>query len=112
VYEKSKGNDEVHKELVWLLAQVKRMSDDNGGTRDHNYEEMEWRLLSHRDYNQAHFTEINEKVRRLKFGPRDVKIIIFPNEETQLRALNDSDVKAFFSQHTPMMVTLDDCSSF
>lgn len=108
-YEKSAGNEDVHKELLWLLAHVKRMSDER---KREYYEEMEWRLLFHKDYNRAHFTEVNEKVCRLKFSPADVKIIIFPSEETQRTALSNNDMKEFFSQHTPSMVTLDNCRDF
>lgn len=112
-YETSADNEEVHGELLWLQAHVKRMSD---GVRDdgyyENYEEMEWRLVYRKGYNHEDFTEVDEHVCRLKFTAGDVKIIIFPNEETQRMALSDKSIKEFFSQHTPSMVTVEDCSDF
>jgi hypothetical protein len=92
VYEKSKDYPEINKAAKWLMAHVKRMSnrkyDDSRGYEDY-YEEMEWRLVYHERYS-THFTKDAAKnVLRLKFEASDIKVIVFPDENTKQKSLND-----------------------
>jgi len=110
VYEKSKDNKEVHKSSKWIMAHVKRMS--NGKSEDY-YEEMEWRLVHDESPKHKHFTKGKGKdIFRVKFKASDIKVIIFPDEDIKKMSLNDETIGKYFSEHMPIMTTLDDCSNF
>lgn len=109
-YENSKNSEEIHRSLKWILAYVKRMSDKNG---EDYYEEMEWRLVYDESPNNKHFTKGEKKgIYRLKFKADDIKVIIFPDEKTKQMSLDDKTIKKFFSKHTPIMATLENCGNF
>jgi hypothetical protein len=108
VYEKSNDNAEIHRSSKWIMAHVKRMS--NGKDEDY-YEEMEWRLVY--DERSTHFTNGEAKnVRRLQFEASDIKVIIFPDENTKQQSLSDNVIRDYFSKHLPIMATLEDCRNF
>jgi len=119
-YERSNNNSiemqEIHRSLKWIITHVKRMS--NGKSENHKdyedyYEEMEWRLVYDESPNSIHFTMGDTQgTRRVEFMAKDIKVIIFPDEKTKHMSLNDEAVKRFFSQHMPIMATLDDCCNF
>ena len=109
VYDKSEGNDEIHKSSKWIMTHVKRMS--NGKGEDY-YEEMEWRLVHDESPNNRHFISKCRGVYRMRFTIRDIKVIIFPDEGTKQLALKNDIVKKYISEHMPMMATLEDCDSF
>lgn len=110
VYEKTKDNEEIHKSSKWIIAHVKRMSDGNS---NNFYEEMEWRLVYDESPDNKHFLESNVKdIYRLKFTAHDIKVIIFPDEDTKKLALKDEFIINYFSEYLPIMVTLDDCHNF
>ena len=98
------------------MAHVKRMS--NGKSENHKdyedyYEEMEWRLVYDENPNSKHFKEGNtEGTYRLKFKASDIKVIIFPDKDIKLMSLKDKTINKYFSEHMPIMATLDDCSNF
>ena len=113
VHEESKDNNGIHNSVKWILAHVKLMS--NGKSEDHEdyedyYEEMEWRLLY--DEKSTHFLSYGRNVYRLKFEPNDIKVIIFPDEITKRQSLDSPSIKEYFSEHLPIMATLDECSNF
>lgn len=108
VYEKSNDNGEIHRSSKWIMAHVKRMSNEKD---DDYYEEMEWRLVY--DERSTHFTNGETKnVHRLKFEASDIKVIIFPDENTKQQSLSDNVIRDYFSKHLPIMATLDDCRNF
>ena len=108
VYEKSEGNDEIHRSSKWIMAHVKRMS--NGIGEDY-YEETEWRLVY--DENSTHFTKDESAgIHRLRFEASDIKVIIFPDEVAKQQSLGDEFVRRYFSEHLPIMATLDECGNF
>lgn len=109
VYDKSTGDDEIHKSAKWIMTYVKRMS--NGKGEDY-YEEMEWRLVHDESPKNRHFIDEGHGVYRMKFAICDVKVIIFPDEGTKQLALNNAIIKKYISEHMPMMATLEDCDSF
>jgi hypothetical protein len=108
VHQKSNDNSEIHQSAKWIMAHVKRMSNENGYDF---YEEMEWRLVY--DESSTHFTkDETEGIHRLKFEASDIKVIIFPDEVTKQQLLDDEFVRRLFSEHLPIMATLDECSNF
>ncbi len=109
VYDKSAGDDEIHKSTKWIMAHVKRMS--NGKGEDY-YEEMEWRLVHDESPKDRHFIGKGHGVYRMKFAIRDIKVIIFPDEGTKQLAMKNDIIKKYISEHMPMMATLEDCDSF
>jgi hypothetical protein len=109
VYDKSTGNDEIHKSTKWIMAHVKRMSNEKG---EDYYEEMEWRLVHDESPNNRHFIGEGQGVYRMRFAIRDIKVIIFPDEGTKQLALKNDVMKKHISKHMPMMATLEDCDSF
>jgi hypothetical protein len=110
VYENSRGNHEIRKSSKWIMAHVKRMSD--GKSQDY-YEEMEWRLIYDESTNNIHFTKGNsEGIYRLKFAADDIKVIIFPNEDTKQLSLRNEAIREYFYKYMPIMATLEDCGNF
>jgi len=109
-YDNSEDNNEIHKSLKWIMAHVKRMS--NGKDEDY-YEEMEWRLVYDESSDNKHFTEgEGSDVYRLKFAAHDIKVIIFPDENTKQLSLKDEAIRKYFSEHMPIMATLEECRNF
>jgi len=109
-YNKSKGIDEIHKPLKYVLAFTKRMVNEQG---DNHYDEMEWRIVHDENPNDLYIVkDICKDAFRFKFLESDIKVIVFPDEETKKISLNDEDIKVFFSRYTPITVTLDDCDNF
>jgi len=110
VYDKSENNKEIHRSSKWIMAHVKRMSN---GNRDDYYEEMEWRLVHDESSNNKHFTKgKGTGIHRLKFVASDIKVIIFPDEDIKQMSLKDETIRKYFSEHMPIMATLDDCCNF
>lgn len=108
VYTKSEHNAEINKSSIWIMAHVKRMSNEKN---EDYYEEMEWRLVY--DEISKHFSYVEaEKVHRLQFMARDIAIIIFPDENIKQQSLRDKFIRDYFSEHLPIMATLDDCLNF
>jgi len=109
-YGKSRGNEEIHRPLKWVLAFVKRMSNEHS---EEHYDEMEWRIVHDENPNVEYFTKDKEdSVYRFRFAAGDVKVIVFPNEETKQIAFNEETLKEFFYQHMPVLFTLEDCKNF
>ena len=108
--ENLKDHEEIHRSLKWIMAHVKRMSN---GKDENYYEEMEWRIVYDESPNNKHFTKGNGNgVHRLKFAVHDIKVIIFPDEDTKQLSLKDEAIRKYFSEHMPIMATLEDCSNF
>jgi len=116
VYENSSDHPEIHRSAKWIMAHVKRMS--NGKSEESNqfenhYEEMEWRLVYDEKSKYFQKDETEENVYRMKFDIQDVVVIIFPDEETKLLAVQTlTQPDQPFAEYLPNMVTLGDCSSF
>ncbi len=107
LFERSKEIDEIHKPAKWILTHVKRMWNEKG---EDFYEEMEWRIVHGPD--DRNIKNIGDGVHRLKFDTSDIKVIIFPNEDTKQLSLKDDYIRKYLSENMPIMVTLDDCSNF
>jgi hypothetical protein len=81
----------------------------NGKGEDY-YEEMEWRLVH--DEKSTHFVSSKSNIYRLKFAASDIKVIILPDEITKQQSLGDEFIRKYFSEHLPIMATLDECKNF
>jgi hypothetical protein len=115
-YDNSKDNEEIRISLKWIMAHIKRMSngqsEDNEDYEDY-YEEMEWRLVYDESPENKHFTKgEGNGVHRLNFAAHDIKVIIFPDEDTKQLSLKDGDIRKYFSEHIPIMATLEDFRHF
>ena len=109
-YETSHAYDDIHKPITYVLAYIKRMWDE---LDTQYYDEMEWRIIYDEDPANPYFTKGTEEgVYRFIFEPTDVKVIIFPDEETKLLALDDAKLRSVFSRHLPIIATLEECKSF
>jgi hypothetical protein len=112
-YNQSFGLEEIHRPLVYVLAYIKRMSDRNRDQHYEFYDEMEWRIVYDEDASNQYFTKGKKDGEyRLKFENGDVKVIIFPNEKTKSLSLADDDLKKVFSDHLPIIATLEECKNF
>jgi hypothetical protein len=109
LHKKSEKIQEICRSVKYIMTYVKRMSDGRG---EDYYEEMEWRLVQDESNNVPFTSGEKRKIWRLKFNADDVKVIIFPDEETKKMAVADTIMKDFFSKHTPIMATLKDCDNF
>ena len=109
-YEESEGKEEIHKPLKYVLAYVKRMWNEDD---EEHYDEMEWRIVHDENPNDDYIKKGKKKgVYRFKFTASDIKVVIFPDEKTKNMSFNDEVIKEFYTQHTPITVTLDDCDNF
>ena len=71
---------------------------------------MRWNVDFYMTEARQHFTsDETEGIHRLKFEASDIKVIIFPDENTKQQSLRNNPIKAYFSKHLPIMATLDDC---
>ena len=113
MYEKSAGDNEIHRSSKWIMTFIKRMSNGKSeDSIDHEdyFEEMEWRLVH--DERSTHFVSDESDVYRLKFKPSDIKVIILPDEIAKQQLLADGFIRKYFSEHLPIMATLDECTNF
>jgi len=113
-YEKSKGIDDVHSPLKWVIAHVKRMKDKRmDGAFENNFDEMEWRLVfDEKSIGERLSKDKKEGEYWFTFPASEIKIVIFPDEETKIMAYDDKTLKETFSKHLPTLVTLEDCADF
>lgn len=113
VYKQSEGTHETDRSVTWILAHVKRMSngkDEGCINYEDYYEEMEWRLVY--DERSTHFRHDESKDGyRLPFEAKDVRVIIFPDENARRQSLSDKVFKDYFAEHLPIMATVEECGS-
>lgn len=94
----------------WVMAHVKRMTDKKG--RENYYEEMEWRVV-YNETDSTYWKRGNKKgEHRFLFQPKDVKVIVFPDECTKQLALTDGELQKLLLKHMPSLMTLEDCRHF
>ena len=107
IFENSNNDNEIHQPIKNILAFIKRMGDERN---EDNFEEMEWRIVY--GENQINFMEENNGVYRFHFEASDVKVVIFPDKETKTLALNNKELKGFFTEYSPSTIIFEDCASF
>lgn len=107
-------NREMLARLEYLMGFVKNMSDVNNNDMVY-YEEMEWRITHNDVLEQAgHIVaeDLDRGVYRLHFDAEQIKLIVFPNEETKSIALVDNELLPLIQQHHPILLTLENCKQF
>jgi hypothetical protein len=89
------------------------MSDTDDSKYDF-YEEMEWRVTHLEELVPEYITVQDSKnyIYRLKLKAEDIRIVVFPDEETKKRALKDRYIDDFFKDYMPQIATLTDCGNF
>jgi hypothetical protein len=107
------------KELEIISGYLKNMS-----CRDENelkyYDEMEWRIVhisrlegpNNYIQNIGETTKEGEKSYRLKFNPKDIQLIVFPDSGTLRLAMRDEEISEYFNSYMPTLIALDDCKNF
>lgn len=102
------------KELEVILGYLKNMSEKNDSDLKY-YDEMEWRIVhleNRMKERRVAVEDESQNIYRLTLKPNDIKIIVFPDNETQRKALSDDFIQKYFKSYLPMMVTLDECDNF
>lgn len=112
VYTHSKG--EMRNRLRWLFAFVKRMSDKPLTHVDYQdyLEEFEWRVVYGEKLDTGNFKRMKDGTYRWGFAPKDVRVLVLPDNKAKEMALNDPDLKPRLRTHTPVVLTLEDCMNF
>jgi hypothetical protein len=110
-YNNSKENKELRESMKWIISHIKRMSNEKG--KDYYFEEMEWRLVYDESPNNRHFKKDKaEGIYRLNISASDIKVIIFPDEDTMQMSLKNDTIIRCLSVHMPIMAILEDCRNF
>jgi hypothetical protein len=93
---------------------LKPMSNHPGDY--HNLDEFEWRILYYpNEQKQVKFLgNNNDPPAKITFKPVDLKIIIFPDDETRKMALINPIIMNWFGDPPdfPIMVTVEECLNF
>jgi len=48
----------------------------------------------------------------MRFEAADVALIVFPSRDVMQHTLDDNEMKAFFANHPPNLLLLEDCNQF
>jgi hypothetical protein len=115
--ERLQGGDQEAKgqirQLEVLMGFTRTMNEQDRPDLKY-YDEMEWRIL-HSDGGEraGHFKRIDNVLWLMPFKPSDVTLIVFPTPQVKQLALRDCQLQEIFGQeHSPMLLTLDDCAYF
>jgi hypothetical protein len=107
-------NTDLFSEFGVVCGFLKAMSKRNDPEFDF-YDEMEWRVVHTRRLEQQQLCVAQDKgqhIYRLKIGPKDIRILVFPDHETKQMAIEDNEIRDFFKDGSPTMTTVEDCKSF
>ena len=99
-------------EFQTLLGYFKNMNDKNCDELIY-YDELEWRITHLRRLETENYLTVQDRanhIYRVKISKDDIKVIIFPDEETKVKAFNNSRFVALIDK--PICVTIDDCEHF
>jgi hypothetical protein len=120
VLEKTKvlvGNNEAMRDKLLIPLEIicgylKNMSEKDSPELKY-YNEMEWRVVHVKRLEDQGYIVCQDRehhIYRLKVSKRDIRIIVFPNDETRRMAL--SFLKNHFGSHWPIVTTLQECGEF
>ncbi len=107
------NDPEIVRTLEVTLGFVKNMSHQNDSDFEF-YDEMEWRIV-HLDHMMGTYIreqDASNGLYRLVLNPTDIRLLVFPDEQTKLMAMRDQNIKGFFQDEWPMMATVEDCQNF
>lgn len=94
------------------LLYIKNMSECLNPHDFKYFDENEWRVL-YEGRDQKGVTPPNkncDKVPKIQFTSDDLKIIIFPDDNTRQKALLDNQIYEWFERKIPIMATVEECS--
>lgn len=115
VLEFLKSNDpsgNILLEYRTLLAYFKNMND-RGSEDLKYYDELEWRVthLNRLEIEgRLSVVDRTNHIYLLKLKPGDVKVLVFPDEETKKQAFNNARFSRLIEK--PICLTIDDCENF
>ena len=115
VLEFLKSNDttgEILLEYRTLMAYFKNMNDQGSNDLEY-YDELEWRVTHlNRLESEGRLTVVDSAKHQymLKLNPCDVKVLVFPDEQTKTKAFNDTRFSKLIEK--PICLTIDDCEHF
>jgi hypothetical protein len=109
--------EEMDKLLDFNICFLKNMSDCPGRSEEfENLDEAEWRiLLMNNKKQQPNVVPCRNNMRptaKVRFGPCDLKILIFPDEGTRKMALETNGILEWFGRNIPIMATVRECLHF
>jgi hypothetical protein len=113
IHQKIKDNEDMRKAIEIILGYTKSLSVFNENNILKYYDEMEWRIV-HTDQmvKRGYITEYKKGKFSIKIQAKDIKIIIFPNKETQELFIKDVFLIEFFKNNFPTAVLLNNCENF
>ena len=109
-------NIKLYGEFAVVCGFLKAMSERNKSDYTF-YEEMEWRIVHTNRLQEKNYCYVQDKnlhIYRLKVSPKDIRIIIFPDDDTKQMAIKDKDNRfiKFFKDDFPIITTVEDCKNF
>jgi hypothetical protein len=100
--------------LEIIMGYLKKISARDSNNMKY-YDEMEWRVV-HLEYLELKgYIAVQDKkshIYRLLVKPQDIKVIVFPDEETKQMAIMDKFILDYFKDRQPIMTALPDCAHF
>lgn len=88
------------------------MGEQNSADLDY-YDELEWRITHLTRLEEAGLVTVqdqNENIYRIKLEKADIKVLVFPDDQTKTLALGNTDIASLIQK--PICVTMDDCENF
>ncbi|MBW2739517.1 MAG: hypothetical protein JRE64_11865 [Deltaproteobacteria bacterium] len=107
-----KADSEILAEFQIILAYLKKMGEQNSDDLNY-YDELEWRITHLTRLEEAGLVTVqdqNEHIYRIKIEKADVKVLVFPDDQTKALSLGNTDITSLIQK--PICVTMDDCENF
>jgi hypothetical protein len=107
-----KKDKAISKEFQTLLGYFKNMNEQNSDELKY-YDELEWRITHLIRLETENYLTVQDRanyIYRVKISKDDIKVIIFPDEKTKVKAFNSSRFVALIDK--PICVTISDCENF
>lgn len=112
-----KNMNELIERLDFNICFLKNMTDSpEHSEKFDNFDEGEWRILfMNDDEQQPNVVPCGDNmcpIAKVKFGPCDLKILIFPDAGTRKMALANDEILQWFGRNIPIMATVNECLHF
>lgn len=107
-----KADPEVLEEFKIISAYLKKMGEQNSNDLIY-YDELEWRITHLTRLEEVGLIRVqdkNEHIYRIKLEKGDVKVLVFPDDQTKALAMENSKIKSLIEN--PICVTMNDCENF
>jgi hypothetical protein len=112
-----KKMNELIERLDFNICFLKNMTEPpSHSEKFDNFDEGEWRILfMNDDKQQPNVISCVDNmcpVAKVRFGPCDLKILIFPDAGTRKMALRNDEILQWFGRKIPIMATVKECLHF